>query len=117
MGYERRRPARLLFLHNGFQRHSERKRAERTVNSLTFGRSALDGDEIDRAAGTVVVENADRQPPGSPGQCVEIGSAFVKQRTFGVIIVAVDNVEIAEALRGSLRIALPQQRLDALKVK
>src|SRR3984885_13422315 len=110
MGYERRRPARLLFLHNGFQRHSGRKPAERTVNSLTSGRSALDGDEVDRAARTLVVENADRQPPRSPGQCVEIGSAFVEQRSVGAIIMTVDNMEIAEAFRISLGIAFPQQR-------
>src|ERR1700733_13284395 len=117
MGYERRRPARLLFLHNGFQRHSGRKPAEWIVNSLTPGRRTLDGDEIDRAPWTLVVENADRQPPGSPGQGVEIGSAFVEQRAFGVIIMTVDNVEVAEAFRISLGIALPQQRLHTLKSK
>src|ERR1700733_549471 len=117
MGYERRRPARLLFLHNDFQRHSARKRAERTANTLTPGRGAFDGDEIDRAARTLVVENTDRQPPGSPSEGVEIGSAFVEQWAVGVIIVTVDNVEVAEAFRISLGIALPQQRLHALKIK
>src|SRR5579863_3564940 len=117
MGYERRRPARLLFLHNSFQRHSGRKPAERTVNSLTSGRRALDGDEVARAARTLVVEHADRQPPRSPSQCVEIGSAFVEQRAVRMIIMTVDNVEIAEALRISLGIALPQQRLHALKIQ
>ena len=99
------------------QRHSGRKPAGRTVNSLTPGRRALDGDEIDRAARTLVVENADRQPPRSPGQCVEIGSAIVKQRTVGVIIMTVDNVEVGEAFRISLGIALPKHRPFALAIE
>src|SRR5580692_8202361 len=116
MGYERQRPARLLFLHNGFQRHSDRKPAGRTVNSLTPSRRALDGDKIDRATWRVVVENADRQPPRFPGKRVQIGPALVEQRAAGVIIMAMDDMQIAEALRMSLGIALPKHRPFALAI-
>ena len=110
-------PQDYFFFTTAFNDIPARKPAERTANSLTPGRRTLDGDEIDRAARTLVVENADRQPPRSPGQCVEIGSAFVEQRAVRVIIMTVDDMQIAEAFRISLGIALPQQRLHALKIK
>src|ERR1700722_266810 len=106
MGYERPPGTRLLFLHNHFQ-----------TNSLTRRRRSLDDDEVDRPARSVVVENADRQSSRSPGKRVQIGPPFVKQRAVGLIIMAMDNVEIAKAVGISLGIALPQQRLLPLAVQ
>src|ERR1700761_2012973 len=96
MGYERRRPPRLLFLHNGFQRLSPGK-SSRPPNSLTRGGRAVDDDEVDRAASPVVVEDANRQSPRPPGERVEVGTAPVEQRAVGIVIMAVHDVQIAVA--------------------
>src|SRR5579863_5895292 len=104
MGYERLFQPRLLFLHNRFQRHScRRARAGLLATSLTPGRVAFDGDDIDRAARPVVVESTNRQSPGPPGQRVQVGSAVVKQWAVGIIVMAVDDMESAKAARIALR--------------
>src|SRR5712675_1475316 len=84
---------------------------------LALGRRSPDHDKIDRAARPGVIENADHQPSGPPRKGVQISAAFVQQRTVGIIIVAMNDVEIAVALRESLRIALPQQRRFALPIQ
>src|ERR1700691_341961 len=117
MGYERRWWPRLLFLHNSFQRHSCRRAGAGLADSLTLRRRSLDNDKIDRAAWPVVVENADRQPSRFPRKRVQSGSALVKQRAVRVIIMAMYDMQIAEASRISLGIAFPQQRLLALVIQ
>jgi hypothetical protein len=76
-----------------------------------------DHDEIDRTARSVIIENADRQPSGSPGERIEVGPALVQQRPFGEIIMAVNDVEIAEPSGEPFRITLAQQRRLALLIQ
>ena len=76
---------------------------------LTSGRRPPDHDKIDRPTRSVIIENPDRQPSRPPGERVQIGAAFIQQRTFGMIIVTMDDVECAETVIKFLRIALPQE--------
>ena len=85
--------------------------------ALTPRRSSFDDDEIDRTTRSFVLENADCQPSRSPGQRVQIGSARVKQRAVGTIIMAMDDMEIVKAVGKSLGIALAQQRLQVLTLQ
>jgi len=80
-------------------------------------RRPLDHDEIDRTTRSVIIENADRQPSRPPGERIEVGSALVQQRPFGEIIMAVNDVEIAEPFGEPLRITLVQQRRLALLIQ
>ena len=44
-------------------------------------RGAPHHDKIHRAAGLGVIEHAGYQPPGAPGQGVEVGAAFIQLRS------------------------------------
>src|ERR1700743_1744997 len=79
-------------------------------------RRPSDHDKIDGTAGRFIIEDPDRQPPGPPGERIEIGPALVQQRPFGEIIMAVNDVEIAEPAGEPLRITFPQQRRLALLI-
>src|ERR1700716_3264009 len=84
---------------------------------LTSGPRAPDHDKIDGATRPVILEDPDRQPSGPPGKRVQVGAAFAQQRPVGIIIMAVNDVEVTEATRKSLRIALPQQGRLALPIQ
>ena len=79
--------------------------------------SSPDHDEIYGTTGPVVIENADRHPSCPPGQGVQIGPAFVKQRAIRAIVVAMNDVKLAEAIRTSFRVALPQQNVFVLPIQ
>src|ERR1700722_4226644 len=91
-------------------------RADRRAQ-LAPCRRPPDLDKIDGTAGRFIIEDPDRQPSGPPGERVEIGPALVQQRPFGEIIMAVNDVEIAEPAGEPLRITLPQQRRLALLIQ
>src|SRR5882724_13353585 len=74
---------------------------------LSCPRCALDRDKVDRTTRPVIVENSDRQPSRPPGERVQVGTALVQQRAFGIVIMAMDNVKIRKASGISCGIALP----------
>src|ERR1700676_4802270 len=74
---------------------------------LSCGRCALDQDKVDRTARPVIVENSDRQPSRPPGERVQVGTALVQQRAFGIVIMAMNDVKIRKACGIARGIALP----------
>src|SRR5438067_3780064 len=83
---------------------------------MSRGRSP-DNNKIHRAARSFIVENPDHQPTGFPGQRIEVGTAFVKQRSIGEVVMTMDHVEFAEPVRKSVGIALAQQGRFALPLQ
>ena len=76
-----------------------------------------DNNKIHRSAGSFVLENPDHQSSGFPSKRIEVGTAFVKQRPIGEVVMAMDHVKFAKALRKSVRIALTQEGGFALPVQ
>src|SRR5437763_15130994 len=83
---------------------------------MSRGRSP-DNNKIHRAAPSFIVENPDHQSTGFPGQRIEVGTAFVKQRSIGDVVMAMDHVKLADPLRKSVGIALAQQGRFALPIE
>src|SRR5471032_2904436 len=115
MGYERSVWRTLHFLHNRRQTpNTPNRRSQSLPAALTSSRLPLVRDKIDRTARPRVVEDPDHQPSGPPGERIQVGAAFIQQRTFRKIVMAVNDVKLAVPERKPLRIALPHQCRFAL---
>src|SRR6516225_10084417 len=122
MGYEQSNTARLLFIHTSCFpiAPAPRRRpgvAQAFWQVLTLRRRPPDHDKIHRAARLFIVEHANGQPSGPPCKRIQVGAALIEQGAVRAIVMAMDDVELAEALGKSLRIALPQQRVRILSVE